>query len=100
MSSMERRWFEPGRGGGCNSCVRVRTSWVDISDHQPGAIGSKRADAPEKPYSRSVETVFRTCSRHGEKQQILVITSGRSTLIACGIASHGAGRSRKTSRSA
>lgn len=33
---------------------------------------------PENPYSRSVETVFKTCSRHGEKQQIFVIMSDRS----------------------
>jgi hypothetical protein len=46
---------------------------------KPSAICSA---SPEKPSARKAATVLSTCSRQGEKQQILVIVSGRSVFIA------------------
>ena len=64
-----------------DSCVRTRLSYIVTSVN---------------PCSDSDVTVRSTCSMQGEKQQIRVEISWRSTSLANGTASHGAGKSRNT----
>lgn len=53
-----------------------------------------------KPASLRALTVRKTCSMQGLKQHMRVMRSLRKAFFAWGMASHGAGRSRKTESTA